>query len=666
MTTGEANIVTFSTNLIGEFLMSEKKNEELAKSVIGFLDKYSEKLFHGVKSIYGKVKEETILNWKLGYQTYLDNVLLKYSYAKPFLSGNQPRHLDDFYIPLGVNSGRNTINETSIEDLTLTNRFAIIVANAGSGKTMLMRHLFVDTIKNKKVSHIPVFVELRELNNTELSLFNLIKKKLRDNKFNFVDDYIEKAFEAGHFALFLDGFDEVSYDKREQVNLQIQDLADKYNENYFVLSSRPDDSLYRWTLFYVWQVEPLTLEQSCRLVEKTSEEKELKEKFVKVLREELFETHKSFLANPLLLSIMLITYKDGANIPRKLSTFYERAYIALFERHDAGKGAFNREKLSKLDILDFKRVFAAFSFITYQKGKYGDFSDTEIYELLEKSIKVSGITFDKKKYIEDTIQALCLLVRDGLKITFTHRSFQEYFAVLYISQINNPSMLRKIVEKFFRVGNFTHFHFLFIELATYTFEKFYLIPKLQELAELINFQGLVDEKVYEKFLIRIIFSIRKNDDAITAINPIETKNQSLQISYNVKPYWAIDAYYFAHSYYSEAMGVSYSPFSDDRKIMTELLISFEDYFNSNESSLDIQNKKLQPKFFRDEKGKLKLDVDTKNEIGIQEFINNKKLFKIFATGNHILSMKALQDVFTIKDYLIRKHQQQDSILDEDW
>ncbi len=474
--------------------MREEKKDELAKSVVGFLDKYGEKLWSGVKSTYGKAKEQAKLEWRYGYEAYLDKVFKDFSFAKPFLSGNYPRRLADFYIPLAVSCGKDIIEETSIEDLTATNTFAIVVANAGSGKTMLMRHLFVSTIDNRKLTrpYLPVFVELRELNNTDLSLFDLIKKKLRDNGFNFDDAFIEKAFEAGHFALFFDGFDEVAYDKREKTNLQIQELADKYSQNFFVLSSRPDDSLNRWTLFDVWKVQPLNLDKACKLVVKTTEDEELKEKFSIALQEKLFVSHKSFLSNPLLLSIMLITYKDNADIPLKLSTFYEQAYISLFSRHDATKNL-SREKLSKLDIQDFKKVFSAFCFLSYQKQKYGDFAETELYEILDKSIKLSGIEVNKQRYIDDAIQAVCLLVRDGLNITFSHRSFQEYFASVFIPQISDNAKRTTFLKNILFRQDISSFRDSPFWLSLYDnslliFDEFVLVI-LDELAKSISFNG---------------------------------------------------------------------------------------------------------------------------------------------------------------------------------
>lgn len=598
--------------------------EFLVKAGVDFLARNYDTLFGKVKSFYKNVSDEVRMNWRLSYQSYLDYVSEKYFYAKPFLSSNRPTPLYDFYAPLGVYCSETIVSETSIEDLMLTNKFAVIMANAGSGKSMMMRHLFLETIK--KTQQVPIFVELRDLNNHDLILFELIKKKLKDNKFDLDDEYIEKAFKAGHFAVFLDGFDEVAYDKRDVTIQAIQELADKYDQNYFVLSSRPDDSLYRWTLFDVWKVQPLTIDLACFLIEKTSEDEELKTKFIKALRDNLFEKHGSFLSNPLLLSIMLITYKDSANIPQKLSTFYERAYIALFERHDAQKGAYSREKRSKLDIQEFKKVFSSFCFLTYSK-KQISFVETDVYEYLEKTQKLAGIQFNKKDYLEDSIQAVCLLVRDGLEITFSHRSFQEYFMALYISQINNSEKQKRFIEKYFAdVWIDSDIQNLLYETSPELVEKYFIIPILQEFERLIEYDGHIGNKQYTKFLDTIFSSIHIEFD---------TDVGDEFLGYSINDVALYQVYSLVMRHYLPLVSKSYtflgvsSEFADRLRAVSEP----EDWGG--------------------------FDAD------ISVIIRDEQLFRLIATSNNWYSKNALDAVLKIKNLLIEKHEQQEAFLDEE-
>ncbi|MBL4585600.1 MAG: hypothetical protein JKX84_00875, partial [Flavobacteriales bacterium] len=183
--------------------------------------------------------------------------------------------------------------------------------------------------------------------------------------------------------------------------------------------------------FGLFETLPLDLDKSVTLVSKLPAEATVKKSFIKELKDGLFLKHETFLANPLLLSIMLLTYKYSADIPDKLSIFYNQACEALFQKHDALKGAFKRARETDLDIISFERVISAFSLLTYAESKI-TFSSIEALEYLEKSKSISGIEFSASCFLKDLLQAVCLMGEDGLFITYTHRSFQEYFVAKFI------------------------------------------------------------------------------------------------------------------------------------------------------------------------------------------------------------------------------------------
>jgi hypothetical protein len=78
------------------------------------------------------------------------------------------------------------------------------------------------------------------------------------------------------------------------------------------MSSRPDQELEGWPGFALIRLMPLTLQLAHDLVDLLPFEVEIKTKFQNDLRKELFAKHESFLSNPLLLSIMLLTYGQSA------------------------------------------------------------------------------------------------------------------------------------------------------------------------------------------------------------------------------------------------------------------------------------------------------------------------------------------------------------------
>src|SRR6185436_10907197 len=114
-------------------------------------------------------------------------------------------------------------------------------------------------------------------------------------------------------------------------------------------------------------------------------------------------------------------------IPNKLSVFYNQAYEALFERHDALKDGYRRVLRSALDIQDFARLFSAFCIQSYDRSQTA-FSKQEVLEGIRSSQELVGIDVDRVCYFQDLVEAVCLMVEDGLQVVFPHRSFQEFFA----------------------------------------------------------------------------------------------------------------------------------------------------------------------------------------------------------------------------------------------
>ena len=84
----------------------------------------------------------------------------------------------------------------------------------------------------------------------------------------------------------------------------------------------------------------------------------LKNKFAKELKDTLYDNHESFASIPLLLTIMLMTYEDGASIPNNLTDFYNLAFYTLYQKHDASKSGYKRELKSNLSLEQFKEALS--------------------------------------------------------------------------------------------------------------------------------------------------------------------------------------------------------------------------------------------------------------------------------------------------------------------
>lgn len=217
--------------------------------------------------------------------------------------------------------------------------------------------------------YIPVLVELRGLNeysSEDISVEKYIYNTLKIFGFKLEEEYYKYSLEAGCYLILFDGYDEVKNSNSQKVTQEIIDFSNKYYDNYIVLSSRPLDEFVGWSDFQEYSAKKLNKNQALSLISKLDYDEEIKKKFYKQLDEELFEKYESFASNPLLLTIMLMTFEERISIPDSKTDFYEQAFSVLFHKHDAmKKGKYKREKECGLGYEDFKKVFSYFCFRTF-------------------------------------------------------------------------------------------------------------------------------------------------------------------------------------------------------------------------------------------------------------------------------------------------------------
>jgi hypothetical protein len=373
------------------------------------------------------------------FRDHLQKTFDRCTNVKTLLSRDEPVDMLQQYVNIKLRS-RKRAQELVLDDYDVINEIrsrkkAVILGTAGGGKTVFMRYLWVSYFVQAE-PRIPIFLELRRVNDiTSIDLLTFIFRTIiaTDEKSGMSN--FTKAVAEGRFIFVFDGFDEVAADKKGIVEKQILDLSFKYGSNLVVVSSRPDDRFDAWQEFTSYRVEPLTMEQVKTLVERVDFDQVVKKKFTDALTKGgMYAKHQSFLSSPLLATMMLLTFQHYAEIPDKIHVFYDLAYQTLFSKHDALKEAFKREKYTKFPIDVFKKRLASLCVLTYIDEKF-EFSHSDLLEYISKSAKLDGAEFDAEAFLKDLLESVCIMQQDGLAISFTHRSFQEFFTAVYLSNM---------------------------------------------------------------------------------------------------------------------------------------------------------------------------------------------------------------------------------------
>lgn len=491
------------------------------KFVADFLAKHIKDIWSLGESVFGKLDESVQIKLKTAYKEYLLNSQLKYSKAKSFFIRNQSVDLYSYYVPTGIKCSKFELQSPNFKEITNHSKCSIILGTGGCGKSVLMRHLFLDCIKDN--IYVPILIELRDLNTELMDLNKLIFQQLDSLGFNVNGDYVEKAKKAGHFCFFLDGYDEVNYQLRDKIVKAVKSLSTKYKSCPIIMSSRPDDVFNGIEEFSIFRLQPLNVITAVSLVEKLPFDKEVKSKFIIDLKSQLFNKHQSFLSNPLLLSIMLLTYGENAEIPSKLSIFYNQAFEALFQRHDANKGGYSRKRLTELDIQEFSRVFALFSLQTYEKRRF-KMPRIECLNFIVKARDFYKHHFTAENYLQDLLSAACLMIEDGLEISFSHRSFQEYFVAVYISNAA-PEVQEKLINRYAKNISSDDVINLLLELNPELVERILIVPKLEDMFTKIGVKNKVGVSHSAKYLKLVYTKLTVGEDDIIAYNSNKDKTR---------------------------------------------------------------------------------------------------------------------------------------------
>ena len=207
---------------------------------------------------------------------------------------------------------------------------------------------------------------------------------------------------------------------------------------------------------------PLSKKQALSLIWKIEFDEDIKANFITELDKRLFGNYRSFASNPLLLTIMLLTFDSQASIPEKLNDFYEQAFATLFNMHDATKVAYVRDIRTGLGCEDFKLIFSHFCFKSYFNGEY-EFTEAKLHKYIkEAKERTSKNKFKIEDFQDDLTYSVCMIIKEGLNYRFSHRSFQEYFAACYTCKLPDTTQ-KHILTSWIKESDFGYYSYYNIE-----------------------------------------------------------------------------------------------------------------------------------------------------------------------------------------------------------
>ncbi len=390
-------------------------------------------------------KKESVDSFKNDINGYMGSTFEKCSKVKTIINSGHPASLLEVFVNLDFKSGNRKLVDIYdlVEKIKKGGKYAI-TGTGGGGKTFAMKYIWLSLFVESE-ERIPIFLELRRLNDvSKASLITVLHRNLVGSGSSMSESVFASGLKEGRFVLVLDGFDEISDDKKLEVERDIVELAANYSQCCVVVSGRHDPRFGSWQAFEEFSVNPLNKNQCLELINNIDFDRSVKRNFTRRIRSGLFESHQTFLEIPLLCTMMLLSFSQNADVPDRMHLFYDQAFTALLVWHDATKESFSRKRKCDLDPDDFKRVLSYFCLVSYIDRQY-EFSETSVLNIAKKAIAIENFPIKASDFVQDLVESVCILQQDGLVKTFVHRSFQEYFSAYCLVYI--------IPEKIFDVIN---------------------------------------------------------------------------------------------------------------------------------------------------------------------------------------------------------------------
>ena len=434
---------------------------------------------------------------------YLSNLYKDIDLTKTILYKNQLVPFYSIYEPNTlsrlIGEKKYDLPETNIVEIRKVSPYIIITGPGGIGKTMLMKHLVLNSIKNyDDYKYIPVLVNCRDYDGS-MTIEDFILKNMNYHDKNIDYDEVLKYLDSQSMLLLFDGLDELKQVNRLDFEKDLDELIKSYPNNTYVITSRPYSSFLSFSKFSIINIAPFSKKQSVNLINKLKyrETENIKKTFIKEILNDEYWRYREFIENPLLLTLMLMTYGEYGTISDKESIFYQQIFDTLSFRHDNDKTSFARESKTNLTPNDFEKLFSELCARSYKDGNIDmDKNTFTNYFQNLNPIKNGTYNFTAQDFLDDLTDNLCIMYFDKGMYHFIHRSFQEFLSAFYISKQSAKNLYPACMSIFEGEKKSTDSTYKFLnQLIPNDFDIYITIPYLSELLERCN-----GKDGYKKFL----------------------------------------------------------------------------------------------------------------------------------------------------------------------
>jgi len=458
---------------------------------------------------------------------------------------------------------RKVVNTSSLG----SKRNFVIKGIAGQGKSILLRHLLVKELETGQ--RIPVFIEFRRIQKNE-KIIDHINRFLDILEFPTDIEFFRHLLKSGKFVFFLDGFDEIPETDVTRLLNEIEFLASLSKDSQFIISTRPGTSIEMSSHFNLVSLDNLVGDEYIKFIKKLAPSSQYAKTLINAIK-----SHSSniseLLCTPLLITLLIISYKSYQTLPGQLSDFYESIFQILLQRHDGTKPGFIRPRLCSINDHQYREIFDVFCY----KSKAASsmvFNYNQVYDLIQSALSITKLNEDVDCFLKDIKNVTCLLLEEGTQYRFIHKSVQEYYSASFIRTLPD-NLVRVFYDACLNISLFKNWRqeLLFLsEIDKYRYIKHFLIPHFESLlaidpdVDLLAGPPSLTKSLMLSMLSYIEFGFTKNSYPIP-VTFSRTTSASI-LAYETSVYKLFDPY--IHDIFSERFNID-DIFDEKRKSLDE-------------------------------------------------------------------------------------------------
>jgi predicted NACHT family NTPase len=350
-------------------------------------------------------------------------------------------------------------NNVPIQGLEAVQRYPklIVLGKPGAGKTTFLKHIALQCKHGLlKGDRVPIFIPLKDYaeNTPQQSLLKYISEQLATIGGNAIDA-VEQVCISGKALILFDGLDEVKESDCYRVLQQVRQFTAKYHLNHFIISCRLATREYTFEEFTEVEVADFSDAQIARFVTKwfASKDPSLSRKLFQKLQQQ--RPIHELATNPLLLTLMCLSFEESGDFPASRVELYKEGLSVMLRKWDAKRNIEREQIYKKLSLQHKEDLLSQIALQTFEHGEYF-FRQPELEQQIAVYIRnipsvnpqAEVLRVDSEAVLKAIEAQHGLLVERARGIySFSHLTFQEYFAAREIVASCDPQALETALQK---------------------------------------------------------------------------------------------------------------------------------------------------------------------------------------------------------------------------